>query len=295
MKYFTFCFLVCLLVNVTALPNLPQKAHNLGLNTLVDLITKAGLAPTIADGGIFTIFAPSEAAFAKVPQTTLDALQQNITLLQEVLKYHVVQGTILSSDLFNDFELPSLAPYKKIRINMYKNNTVITATGSQVIQPDNMASNGVIHIIDTVMYPLPTESFIQYAALQARFSQLIYNAIRADLQTVVTGDGPFTVFAPTDKAFYALPPGYMNKIFLNQTLSSELILYHILDNTVYSAGLADGMMLSTAADNRNLTVHINSKGVMINNATVTEADHTVTNGVVHVIDTVLIPKNLIHV
>ncbi|XP_033745067.1 uncharacterized protein SYNPCC7002_A0175-like [Pecten maximus] len=168
--------LICLLVSLAGAvssastgqsqTNLIQLASRLRASKLVSLVQQAGLTDTLAHGGPFTIFAPSDDAFNKLPTDVLNALSQNVSLLQEVLKYHVVRGDILSSDLINDFTLPTLLPYRKIRINMYKNNTLVTATGSRVTVVDQMASNGVIHVIDEVMYKIPDHSFLTYAAMQ---------------------------------------------------------------------------------------------------------------------------------
>lgn len=270
--------------------DLLQLASRLGANKLVSLIQQAGLNETIAHGGPFTIFAPTDDAFNKLPADVLNAVSQNVTLLQNVLKYHVVNGDILSSDLINDFTLPTLLPYRKIRINMYKNNTIVTATGSRITAVDKMANNGVIHVIDTVMYQIPDQSVLTYAASQPDLGQLVYNAIRANLQTTLEG-GPFTIFAPVDPAWYALPPDFLNEIFLNLNRSQELLGYHVVKGTYYSIGLEDGQHVPTV-EGEGITVGFNGSQVMINNAVVTKPNIRVTNGVVHVIDKVLVPSML---
>ncbi|OWF36314.1 transforming growth factor-beta-induced protein ig-h3-like [Mizuhopecten yessoensis] len=294
MRVNLLCLLVSLAGAVSALStgqsNLIQLASSLGANTLVSYVQQAGLTDTLAHGGPFTIFAPSDDAFNQLPPDVLNALKQNVSLLKDVLKYHVVRGDILSSDLINDFVLPTLLPYRKIRVNMYQNNTIVMMTGSRVTAVDKMASNGIIHVIDHVMYNIPDHSILTYAASQPNLGQLVYNAIRANLQTTLQG-GPFTVFAPVDSAWYDLPPNFLNTVFLSLNKSQELLEYHVVSGTYYSGGLVDGQKVPTVAGG-NLTVQISGGQVLIDNAHVTHADISVTNGVIHVIDKVMVPAVL---
>ncbi|KAJ8302287.1 hypothetical protein KUTeg_021274 [Tegillarca granosa] len=133
--------------------------------------------------GNFTIFAPVDSAFTHTPADVLRNLLTDHSRLADVLKYHVVSGNVMSSAVRNDLLLPSLFSGKKIRLNDYDSGRVVTATGSKITQVDLQASNGVIHLIDRLMYPIPDESALQYLASKPNFTQLAYNAIRANIAT----------------------------------------------------------------------------------------------------------------
>ena len=106
----------------------------------------------------------------------------------------------------------------------------------------------------------------------------------------MSGDGPFTVFAPTDAAFEALPEGLIDELLLDPTGQlANILLHHVASGSVLSTDLSDGMMVNTLFGTE-LTVSISDMGVMIDNAMVTLADLTADNGVVHVIDAVLVPE-----
>ncbi|KAK3101240.1 hypothetical protein FSP39_002032 [Pinctada imbricata] len=164
----------------------------------------------------------------------------------------------------------------------------MTASGSKVVTRDLEATNGIVHLIDQVMYPIPDKDIIQTCAQRPSLTQLVYSIVRANLQNDLVG-GPFTVFAPLDSAFDALPTGYLNTEFLTLDKARNLIEYHYVKGTYYSVGLHDGDSVTTS-QGTDVTIHINNGKVMVNNATVVEANIPVTNGVIHVIDTVLVPS-----
>ena len=114
--------------------------------------------------------------------------------------------------------------------------------------------------------------------------------LAAGLETTLSQDGPFTVFAPTDAAFEALPEGVLDDLLADPTGQlTDILLYHVVNAKAMSADLADGQKIETVFG-QNLTVSITSEGVFINDAQVTVADIEATNGVVHVIDAVLLPE-----
>ncbi|XP_063405190.1 transforming growth factor-beta-induced protein ig-h3-like [Mytilus trossulus] len=284
---FLVCFSLCLCTVYGS--NIIQKATSLGANTLVDLIHKAGLTNTLANGGPFTVFAPSDQAFAAVPQEILQKLQSDKALLQKVLKYHVVSGMHYADEANNELIIPSLVPGLNIRVNIYQGGQVATVEGSKVVLTNQNASNGVIHVIDSVMYPLPDNTLLQYVASQPNLSQLVYSVIRADLQAELAG-GPFTLFAPVDSAFDKLPAGFLSDNFLTLDGSRRLLRFHYVKGTFYSSGLKDGMMVPTV-EGQNLRIRYTNGHVMVDNARVINPDINVANGVIHIIDTFLQPSN----
>ncbi|NPV61456.1 MAG: fasciclin domain-containing protein [Methanotrichaceae archaeon] len=125
--------------------------------TLVEAVEAAGLADTLSGVGPFTVFAPTDEAFAKIPKEQLDALIGNRAALISVLTYHVVPGEVVSSDLANGMKLQTVEG-QDLTVNITDGSVMID--GAKVIQPDVMASNGVIHAIDTVLMP-PAMSEVQ--------------------------------------------------------------------------------------------------------------------------------------
>jgi len=289
---------VCILLGLVAAAsaaNIVELAKSLGANTLVKLVADAGLADTLANGGPFTVFGPTDDAFAKLPKEVLDRLMKDKTLLADVLKYHVVSGNVYSSQLSNELVAPSLLMDKnmpvKIRFNIYNDGKVITADGSPVVLPNQNASNGVIHVVNRVMFPIPLENLpATLTKEQRRFSTLLTAVTKANLVNTLEG-GPFTLFAPTNAAFAKVPPATLQKLLANVTALTDVLTYHVVSGTVFSAGLSDGEMPKTV-EGKPLTVKISDAGVMINDAKVEEADIAVTNGVIHVIDSVLLPPAL---
>jgi uncharacterized surface protein with fasciclin (FAS1) repeats len=273
--------------------NLVQLATKLGANTLVKLVTDAGLAQTLTTGGPFTVFGPTDAAFAKVPKAILDKLMKDKKLLADVLKYHVNAGRVYSSSLSNELLDPSLlmvdGKAADIRINIYPGSKV-TADGSPIVLVDQNATNGVIHVLDRVMYPIPLRSIpVEITEQRGRFSTLLTAVTKANLVTTLSG-GPFTLFAPTNDAFAKVPPEILNKLLANVTALTDVLTYHVISGTIFSAGLSNGEMAKTV-EGKPVNVQIGADGVMINTAKVIEADLAVTNGVIHVIDTVLLPPS----
>jgi len=261
------------------------------MSTLVSLVTKAGLVPALQSGD-FTIFAPTDAAFAKVPAATLNSLLADTTALADLLKYHVVAGKVMKSDVHNEQTVTTLAG-TKLRVNIYGHNNVVTVEGVPIGTFDVTASNGYIHKLDGVMMP-PSGNVVDAVVATPDLSTLLAAVTKAGLADALKGD-PLTVFAPTNAAFAKIDSGDLNKILNNQQILQEVLTYHVVDHTLYSAGLYNREVPHSIDSHQDrLRISVSSSGVRINNvATVTTADISVTNGVVHVIDHVLIPLRVV--
>jgi len=284
---------LCLVVAYVSAENIPGLATKLGATELVRLVTEAGLAETLSGPGPFTVFGPTNAAFAKLPKAVLEKLSKDKKLLADVLKYHVVSGSVYSSQLSDNLQATSLLmlPDGKaadIRINIYNDGKLITADGSPVVLPNQNATNGVIHVVDRVMFPIPTTSIPGEVTMRKEFSTLLAAVKAAGLVETLSGDGPFTLFAPTDEAFAKIPKDVLDKLLANKTALTDVLTYHVISGAFWSSSLSNGMMPKTV-EGKTLTIKIDDAGVMINDAKVVEADVAVTNGVIHVIDTVLLP------
>jgi uncharacterized surface protein with fasciclin (FAS1) repeats len=260
--------------------------------TLVAALTAAELADVLKGAGPFTVFAPTDDAFAKLPAGTVDSLlkPENKAQLQAVLKYHVVSGKVLAADVVKVDHATTL---EGDDVKVSASGGAVMINDSHVTKADVMASNGVIHVIDAVLLPPPKLADIVATAQAAgTFKTLLAALDAAGLTDVLKGDGPFTVFAPTDDAFAKLPSGTVDSLLKpeNKAQLQAVLKYHVVSGKVLAA---DVVKLTSAKTLQGSQVKISvSDGmVMINDSKVTRADVMASNGVIHVIDVVLLPPS----
>ncbi|XP_045167122.2 transforming growth factor-beta-induced protein ig-h3-like [Mercenaria mercenaria] len=282
-------YFVSLIWQCATSQTLLDVANTLNAKTFVSYVQATGLASPFTKNGQFTLFVPTDDAFNALPTDVKRQLTKEPDLLRKVLMFHGVDGIKYSSQLADEMEINSLDLDAKIRINIYNNpKTIVLASGSEVIRTDINATNGVIHLLSRVMFPLPTADAVQYLAQNNDLGTLLYSVAMTPLRAVLQAGGPFTIFAPNNDAFNKLQVGYWSDLFnQNYTAYVDMLKYHVVPGTVYSAGLTSGPV--AALTGQTLHVHVNNNGVMINNASVVLADQTIKNGVIHVIDAVLIP------
>ena len=269
--------------------NIPTMANDLGLTTLTSLVAQAGLVDTLSGPGPFTVLAPSNSAFSDVPADILDDLLNNSTALTEVLTYHVLPLPVRSADLSNEL-LVSTAEGRQLRVNTYPNG-VATAQCSPIDlnRVDNEATNGIIHVLNEVMLP-PRGTIADIVSEDPAFASLNFAINAADLATTLSGPGPFTLLAPTNSAFNGLDPAQLALILSDPVVLTQVLTYHVVPATLCSAGLQPGA--ATTVNGGDVTVAVNGAGIFVNDAQVVGADISVSNGVVHAIDRVLIPPGL---
>jgi uncharacterized surface protein with fasciclin (FAS1) repeats len=259
-------------------------------NTLVTAVQEAGLVEALKGEGPFTVFAPTDAAFAALPEGTLDALLANPDKLRDVLLYHVVSGKVMAKDVVGlDGAMVETLLGEDIEITIMDGDVYIN--NSKVITTDIETSNGVIHVIDAVLVPSEEMMDIVDTAVKADdFNTLVTAVQQAGLVEALKGEGPFTVFAPTDAAFAALPEGTLVNLLANPDLLSDVLLYHVISGKVMADDvfeMGSGTVNSLKGDPIDIKL-VNSR-VFINEAEVIITDIETTNGVIHAIDTVLIP------
>ncbi len=270
---------------------------NSDFSTLVTALTTADLVTTLQGDGPFTVFAPTNEAFNKLDEGVLQLLLDNPSSLADILKYHVVSGKVMSTDL-SDGNVESLLSGKSINVSI-SGGTVSLNSSATVTNADVEASNGVIHIIDEVLIPegfeFPKPSIVSIASETPSLSILV-DALTMfpDLVNALSADGSYTVFAPTNDAFVALLGviGQSSLEDIPEDVIERLLKYHVISGSaLMSTDLSDGQMAATllSADDK-ITVGISGSSVMINNANVTSANIEASNGVVHVIDAVLVPE-----
>lgn len=254
--------------------------------TLASLVGAAQLDDDLSSAGPFTVFAPTDDAFAALPSEVVAALTADPTgALADVLLYHVTSGVAETSNVMDGTMISNLAGEN---INFTINDDGVFVNNVKVSVTDIRAQNGVVHVIEAVLLP-STVLVMDVIANSPDHTQLEALIIAAGLEGALRGDGPFTVFAPTDAAIAKLPAELVSSLTADPTGAlANVLLYHVVSGVAKAENLSDGQKLSTLLG-PNLAVSINANGVFINDSQVTVTDIHTDNGVVHVIDTVLVP------
>lgn len=312
----------------------------------------------VLKGGSYTVFAPTDTAFASLPPETFRALlkPENRRTLIEILKYHVVAGDMTSSSLKSG----AFKTVEGANVDVSVGSTGVTVGGATVTQPDIKASNGVIHVIDKVMVPsaiatavtsmlgpnaLTPRSFseltssssssttissrstsmstdsssmrmsggsssmstgsssmrmnssstnansnlVAVAASNNSFKILTAALKATGLDQKLASGGPYTIFAPRDEAFDALPEGVVEELLKpeNRDTLIKILTYHVVQGEKSSSTLQSGA--TETLEGASVQVNVSSSGVMVNDAKVIQADIQASNGVIHVIDKVILP------
>ena len=309
------------LSETVTLPNIPATAVSTGEHTsLVAALAHANLVGVLSGDGPYTVFAPTDSAFEEMGLnlSDFDTDEENATLAM-ILSYHVTMGSVMSSDLSDGMEVNTLIQ-EPITVNFYGEDTVVLNGDATVTSANVETSNGIIHIIDKVLMPpslttvtppvgeicydmdthtvdlskteetcdemwIPSVDIPTTAAATTIHTSLVAALEKANLTTALKGEGPFTVFAPSDAAFTAA--GISLDDFDADTLAN-ILTYHVVSGKVMSTDLSNGMM-ATALNGGTLVFSISEGNVSVNGANVILANVPVSNGVIHVIDKVMIP------
>ncbi|XAM01218.1 fasciclin domain-containing protein [Phycisphaeraceae bacterium D3-23] len=255
--------------------------------TLAALLEAADLVEALQGDGPFTVFAPTDAAFAELPEETVAFLldPENKHILQQVLLYHVVPGSLDAEDVVEADKLVTLNGQK---LDLTTDGSVMV-DDANVTATDIGCTNGVIHVIDKVMVP-NTQDLIGTAVAAGSFETLAAALDAAGLIEALQGEGPFTVFAPTDEAFAALPEGVVADLLKpeNKDQLVAVLTYHVVAGRVYAVDAIAAEHAETLQGS-NITIEHRDGHVFINDARVVSADVDATNGVIHVIDKVILP------
>lgn len=254
-------------------------------STLEAALEAADLTSTLAGPGPFTVFAPTDAAFAALPAGTVEALLADKDALVDLLTYHVYDGALAATDVVS-------ADY----VTMFNGAIAPVASeggpsiaGAAISVTDMQASNGIIHVIDAVMVSPPTIAGI--VSTNPDFSTLLAAVDAAGLVETLDGPGPFTVFAPNDAAFDKVDGAALSSLLADQAALTDVLLYHVADGvvpaavaiTLSSATMKNGDAIALAYEMATQKLSVNASSDVIG------ANVYARNGVIHVIDTVLFP------
>ena len=286
--------------------------------TLLAAAEAADLVGALKGAGPITVFAPTDEAFAKLPEGTVAALLNDKDALTAILTYHVVPGSVMAEQVV---KLTSAATLngKELTITVVDGKVMID--DAMVTVTDIKATNGIIHVIDAVMIPAAAGSartgiegataslgsgwivnavrsgnlnwFTKYLSLYtvSRLAGLptLTTAVQAaGLQNTLMYKGPFTVFGPTEQAFASLPAGTVEALLKDPATLSNILLYHVTPGVVKAKDVVT-LTEATMANGKTVKISVVDGKVKINDATVLFVDIAARNGVLHIIDGVLIP------
>ena len=269
--------------------------------TLVSAVQAAGLVETLKGEGPFTVFAPTDAAFAALPAGTIEALLGNPEALQQVLLSHVVSGSVDSSQVVG-LNSTTTAAGGDVAISVDGANVIVG--GATVVTPDIRTSNGIIHVIDQVIVPqsaldllaqgsdmggeMELGTIAEVAAENGSFTTLLAAVEAAGLVDTLNSEGPFTVFAPTDEAFAALPEGTVAGLLEDIPALTDILLYHVVAGAVPASDVVN-LTSATTVGGSDVTITVDNGNVFVDGAQVIITDVPASNGIIHVIDQVILP------
>jgi uncharacterized surface protein with fasciclin (FAS1) repeats len=279
-------------VNKVLLPvkTVVDVAATNNFTTLLTAATQEELLPALTDpAATLTVFAPTNDAFDDLAEALGTDINGILALpnLSDVLKYHVLGAEVVAANVTNGAIVNTLSTVNTLKMTKTTSGSVY-ANHAMVTLADVDADNGVVHVIDNVVLPVET---VVDKAIDAGFSTLVAAVVKAELLPALSD--PFdtlTVFAPTNAAFDALALALgtdLNGILALPNLA-DVLLYHVTEGNVVSGDLTNGSVEMLNGD--DVVVDI-TNGVQINDANVTTADVEADNGVVHVIDAVLLPTS----
>jgi uncharacterized surface protein with fasciclin (FAS1) repeats len=255
---------------------------------LAGLVVDEGLVEALR-GGPFTVFAPTDDAFAKLPLGVLHTVQDNSDVLKTVLLHHVVDGAI-SPDQMKEGELTTLAGDK---LTVTKVGDTFFVDGNPV-GAGVEATNGFVYVMSDVLVPaLGTVVDVAVTFKDAGFGTLVDAVTAAGLVDTLKGDGPFTVFAPVDAAFSALDPATLKAALNDPTgLLTTVLTYHVVPGKVTTDQFTDGGTLKTLEGENLTTTQDDNGNWLINGEPIAVANIQASNGVVHAMGAVLLPPSL---
>lgn len=296
-----FTFIACEEEETMDKPNAEKTvaeiaADDAQFSTLVGALERVNLVDVLNGAGPFTVFAPTNAAFEALG---VDLSTLSDEALTEILLYHVFGGaSIRAQDIGEGQTYLGMATNTgpnstNLSLLVENDGSKVTINGNiNVTATDITGNNGVIHVVDQVIMPL---DIVGHAAANSNFTTLVgaLGTANGDLVSVLSGEGPFTVFAPLNSAFEQISDVVAG---LNADQLAAVLTYHVVGGNVRSSNLSDGLSVTTV-NGDTFTVNISGSGVTITDAegeiaNVLLTDVQATNGVIHVLDKVILPTDI---
>ena len=251
--------------------------------TVLALVEQAGLTALLEGFDEYTVFAPTDDAFAALDPAVTEAVMNDPQLLAGVLALHVVAGKANAESVVAGTLVETLGGYVSVAVE----GEAVAVGGAPVSATDIMATNGVIHVIDNVI--TSNASIVEIATGLPDFSTLVELLVAADLVGALTADGAeFTVFAPTNDAFAALDAATLEAVMNDSDLLTSVLLHHVIgDAVVMAADVAAGEVETLGG---TVTIEGDADaGFTINGAPIAVTDIKAGNGVIHIMGGVIVP------
>jgi len=276
-----------------------EELTKAGATQLVDFIEAAGLTDTLTGEGPFTVVAPTNDAFAKLPAELVEMLVADTELLKKVLLHHVVSGMAVTRDKITNDALVPTVEGSIHRVNVYLKSDYydgfITVNGKRIKTFDIHASNGVIHLMTEVIYPfIPDQTIADIVSTDPRFSTLFAAVKAGGLVDTLASPGPFTLFAPTNDAFDRVPSSTLTALLTDKEALMAVLLRHVLPETIFQKGIcwethatAGGDEIATQVFKNNVAKVVSYANEVRTGARLNDYDILASNGVIHAIDNVI--------
>ena len=273
-------------------PSIVATAASAGsFRSLVNALVAADLVDALRDDGPFTVFAPTDEAFAKLPAADLASLlkPENKEALKKILTLHVVPG-LLSSEALASHGSPKTLNGAKLAVASNRHGLAINE--ATVIKADLVCGNGVIHVIDRILTPsASTTDLLSVAESKKTFAVLGAAIKAAGLEEALRGDGPFTVLAPTDEAFSKIPKEKLEALLqpANKGQLAEILKFHVIPGRLTARQVVSAGKAKTLQGG-SVSASIEEGRLVVGGAKVLATDIKADNGIIHAIDSVLIPE-----
>jgi transforming growth factor-beta-induced protein len=279
------------------LPNKVDIVHvakrNAQLSTFVAAIAAGKLATKLEGTGSFTVFAPTNAAFARISTDKLEKLLGNQALLDQLLEYHVLRSRFVMQGL-REKATRMLSTIASDTVILRKSGGATKVNNAHVATEGMEASNGIAHVVDEVLVPpnfpiaLHSEDIVELIERQPDLSTLMQALVNGKLRARLSAGGPHTLFAPTNEAFAKMPAAQLKQLLARPKRLDAILEYHILAGSLNMWDL-QLVRSATTAQGGVVTIGGSTNNALVNNARVLKGDIATRNGVVHFIDAVLMP------
>jgi len=298
-----YALIILLLLSVAACTGSAQEEET---TTIIDVIednesfaiiagalNNSSLNAVLTGNEMHTVFLPTDQAFENMSEDAFEELIADPSALEQVLLYHVANGTLMTEDLANVSNVTTLQG-SQLPVNVTDEG--IFVGDAEVTQANITADNGVIHVIDTVLIPpegpAGENDIIETATQEGNFTTFLLAVGAANLTEDLKGEGPYTIFAPTDEAFNALPDGTVEALLNDTDALTETLHYHMADGRLMADDIANMTNITTHTGDE-IPVNVTQEGILVGNARIVVQDINASNGVIHAIDAVLIPEEAV--
>uniref|UniRef100_A0A8C6VJB1 Transforming growth factor-beta-induced protein ig-h3 n=1 Tax=Naja naja TaxID=35670 RepID=A0A8C6VJB1_NAJNA len=275
-----------------ALPlvNLYETLGVVGATTTQLYSASSNLSAEITGPGSYTIFAPTNEAWASLPAEVLDSLVSNVNIeLLNALRYHMVNKRVLTDELKHGLSLPSMYQNIDIKIHHYPNG-IVTVNCARLLKADHHATNGVVHLIDKVI-STTSNSILQVVEIEESLETLRTAVAAAGLNNLLDSEGQFTLLAPTNEAFEKIPKETLTRILGDPEALKALLNNHILKTAMCAEAIIAGLSMETLEGHMLEVSCIGNQLILNGKSIIADKDVMATNGVIHMVNELLIPDS----